>query len=107
MAQAVLWTVNSLSLEECNWDQISLDRGWRKRDSSFGQAEGVGYEQMTSAVPLSPEFLGREIHPQNSEQHTRLPRTEQRSRYSRREAGRRQAAAGEGKVGPLNNRGGA
>lgn len=53
---------------------------------------------MTSVVPSSPELLGREEHPQNSEQHTRLPRT---SRDPNIAAGRK-AAAGKGKVGPLN-----
>lgn len=65
----------------------NLGQGCWKRDSSFGHEEGVGCEQMTSAVPPSPEFLGREKQPQNSEQRTRLLRTEQRSRYSWREEG--------------------
>lgn len=67
--------------------QDNLGQGCWKRDSSFGHGEGVGGEQMTSAVPSSPELSGREKQPQNSERHTRLLRTEQRSQYSWREEG--------------------
>lgn len=74
---------------------MTLGRGAGK-GFQLGAEEGLG-EQMSSVVPAGPEFLGRE-NPQDSERHTRLPRTEQRSQYSWQGEG----GHGRGKVGPLN-----